>query len=60
VGSLEGGALEGMSPRVFPNLRRTYKYRNTSPYISNSLCIDFLISFLFHRKKIFPWECGNI
>jgi hypothetical protein len=59
VGSPEGGALEGMSARVFPNLRRTYKYRNTSPSVSNSL-FYFLISFSFHRKKIFPWEYGNI
>jgi hypothetical protein len=28
VRSLEGGALEGMSPRVFLNLRRTHKYWN--------------------------------
>ncbi len=26
--SLEGGAPEGMSPRGFPNLRRTHKYWN--------------------------------
>ncbi len=28
VHSLEGGALEGVSPRVFPNLRRMHEYWN--------------------------------
>jgi len=53
--SPEGGALEGVSLRVFPNLRRTH---GTSPYVNNSLFIAFA-SFLFGRKEIFPWEHGN-
>jgi hypothetical protein len=55
VHSPEGGALEGVSPRVFPNLRRTH---GASPYVSNSLSIAFA-SFLFGRKEIFPWEREN-
>jgi hypothetical protein len=31
----------------------------TSTYIKQ-LSFDFLVSFIFHRKEIFSWECGNI
>jgi hypothetical protein len=58
VGSPEGGALEGMSPRVFPNLRRTHKYRNTSRSLNNSL---FISSFLSHfiEKRYFHGNVGT-
>jgi hypothetical protein len=54
VGSPERGALKGMSPRVFPNL----KYRNTSPSVSNSL---FISSFLSHfiEKSYFHGNVGT-
>jgi hypothetical protein len=54
----EGGALEGMSLRVFPNLRRSHKYENLStfPFANNSLLISSLLS-CFVEKKYFH---GNI
>jgi hypothetical protein len=58
VHSLDGGALEGMRPRVFPNFRRTHEYK-TSPSVKG-LSFYFLPSFSFHRKEIFPWEHENI
>ncbi len=56
--SPEGGSLKDVSMRVFPNLRRTQEYRNLPLW--KQLCFYFLCSFSFHRKEIFPWECGNI
>jgi hypothetical protein len=50
----EGGAVEGVSLRVFPNLRRTQKYENLP--LHKQLSVDFLTCFLFRRKEIFPWE----
>jgi hypothetical protein len=44
VCSLEGGALEGVSPRVFPNLRRMHEYWNLPLMGSNSLFISLLLS----------------
>jgi len=44
--------------RVFPNLRRMHKYRNRP--LSKQLSFDFLTSFPFCGKEIFPWERGNI
>jgi len=41
-------------PRVFPNLRRMHKYRNRP--LSKHLSFDFLTSFPFCGKEIFPWE----
>jgi hypothetical protein len=55
VCSPQGGVLEGMTPRMFLNLRRTYQYRKLP--LNNSL---FISSLLSHRKEIFPWERGNI
>jgi len=58
VHSLEGGAPKGMSPRVFPKLRRTHKYSNLP--LQKQFSLYFLTSFPFRRKKIFPWEHGNM
>jgi hypothetical protein len=35
MGSPKGGPLEGMSPGVFPNFRRTHKYRDISLHINS-------------------------
>jgi len=56
---LREGAPEGVSTRVFLNLRRMHEYE-TSPYTNKQLAFDFLASFQFHRKEKFPWEHGNI
>jgi hypothetical protein len=53
VYSLEGAALQGVSPRFFPNLRRMHEYRNLP--LHKQLSFYFLTSFLFGKKK-FPWE----
>jgi hypothetical protein len=45
-------------PRVFPNLRRTCEYRKL--LLHKQLSFDFLASFPFRRKEIFPWEYRNI
>ncbi len=58
VRSLEGGALEGVSLRLFGNLRGTHKYKNLP--LCKQLSFYFLASFSFRRKEIFPWEHGNI
>ncbi len=58
VCSLEGGPPKGVSPRVFPNLRRTHSYGNLP--LHKQLCFDFLTSFPVCRKEIFPWEHENI
>jgi hypothetical protein len=57
VQSLEEGALEGVSPRVFPNLRGTH---GTSPYVSNSLFIllPLLLSYSV-EKKYFHGNVGT-
>jgi hypothetical protein len=47
-----------MSPRVSLNLGRMHKYGNLP--LCKQLSFDFLTSFPFHRKEIFPWEHGNI
>jgi hypothetical protein len=54
--SSEGGALEGVSPRVFPKPqeRRTHEYKKTP--LCTQLSFHFLPSFSFRRKEIFPWE----
>jgi hypothetical protein len=50
----EGGALEGSSLRVFPNLRRTHKYENLSlPYLNNSLLISSLLLSWLVEKEYF-------
>jgi hypothetical protein len=54
---LREGQTEAVSPRVFPNLRRTHEYENLP--LHKQLSFYFLASFLFHRKEIFPWEHGN-
>jgi hypothetical protein len=54
VHSPEGRALQGVSPREFPNLRRMHEYRNLP--LSKQLSFHFLASFPFCRKEIFPWE----
>ncbi len=59
VFSPKGGPPEGVSTRVFLNLRRMHEYE-TSPYANKQLAFDFLASFQFHRKEKFPWEHGNI
>jgi hypothetical protein len=56
--SPEGEALDSMSPRVFPNLKRTHEFENIP--LHKGLSFDFLASFPFRRNEIFPWECGNI
>jgi len=57
--SCRGGAPKGEpNARVFPNLRRMHKYRNRP--LSKQLSFDFLTSFPFCAKEIFPWEHGNI
>jgi hypothetical protein len=55
-----GRGTQGCEPnaRVFPNLRRMHKYRNRP--LSKQLSFDFLTSFLFCGKQIFPWERGHI
>jgi hypothetical protein len=51
VCSLEGGALEGVSPRVFPNLRRIHEYWNHLPLNgNNSLFISLLLSHFVQKK----------
>jgi hypothetical protein len=45
-------APQGVSLRVFMNLKRTHKYRNLP--LQKQLSFDFFISFPFHRKEIFP------
>jgi hypothetical protein len=50
VYSLEGAALQGVSPRFFPNLRRMHEYRNLP--LHKQLSFYFLTSFLFGKKKI--------
>jgi hypothetical protein len=54
----KGGAPEGVSLRVFSNLRRTYKYRNLP--LHKQLFFYFHTSFPSHTKEIFPWEHGNM
>jgi hypothetical protein len=56
--SPERGALKGMIPRVFPNLRRKHKYKNLP--LPKQLSFYLLPSFSFHKKEILPWERGNI
>jgi hypothetical protein len=58
VHSPEGRALQGVSPRELPNLRRMHKYRNLP--LCKQLSFYFWASFPFCRKEIFPWEHGNI
>ncbi len=58
VRSHEGGSPKGVSRRVFPNLKRTHKYGNLP--VCKQLSFNFLTSFPFCRKEIFPWEHGNI
>jgi hypothetical protein len=57
VCSPKGRALKGVSPRVFPNLRRTHEYRN-SLYINNSLFISSLLSH-FIETKYFHGNMGT-
>jgi hypothetical protein len=54
VHSPEGGALEGVSLRGFPNLKRMNEYRNVP--LCKQLSLYFLPSFSFCRKEIFPWK----
>jgi hypothetical protein len=54
VWSPKGAAPKALSPRVFPNLRRTHKYWNLPLW--KQLSFNFLASFWFHKKEIFPWE----
>jgi hypothetical protein len=49
VHSAEEGALEGMSLRVLPDLRRTHEYENLP--LRKQLSFDYLL---------FPWEHENI
>jgi hypothetical protein len=56
---LRKGHLKGVSTRVFLNLRRMHECE-TSPSTNKQLAFDFIASFQFHRKEIFPWEHGNI
>jgi hypothetical protein len=51
-------APEGVSPRVFLNLRRMHEYSNVP--LHEQLSFDFLTSFPFHRKEMFALEHGNI
>jgi hypothetical protein len=51
--SPKGGAFEGMSPRVFPNLRKTHKYQDHP--LHKQLSFYFHPSFSFDRKEIFSW-----
>jgi len=44
-------ALKGMSPRAFPNLKRTHECGNLPSH--KQLSFYFLSSFPFHRKEIF-------
>jgi hypothetical protein len=53
--SPERGALMGVNPRVFPNLRRTH---GTSLYVINSLFIAFLLPHLV-EKKYFHGNVGT-
>jgi hypothetical protein len=56
VHSHKGGALEGVSPRVFPNLRRTHKYRNLH-YVNNSVFISSLFSHFIEKNiSMGTWE----
>jgi hypothetical protein len=48
VHSPEEGAPEGMSLRVFRDLRRTHEYENL--LLSKQLSFDDLATYLFHRK----------
>jgi len=56
--SVQMGSPKGVKPRVFPKLKRMHKYENLP--LHKQLSFDFLASFLFHKKEIFPWEHGNI
>jgi hypothetical protein len=58
VCSSEGGAPQGMSPKLFLNLRRTHECGNLP--LCKQLSFYLLASFLFGNKEMFPWECGNI
>jgi hypothetical protein len=49
--SPKGKAFEGMSPRVFPNLRKTHKYKHHP--LHKQLSFYFHPSFSFGRKKYF-------
>jgi len=60
VHSPKGVAPKGVSSRVFLNLRRMQEYGNLGFPSRKQLSFDFLNSFSFSRKEIFPWEHGNI
>jgi hypothetical protein len=45
-------APQGVSPRVFLNLKRMHKYKNLP--LQKQLSFDLFISFPFHKKEIFP------
>jgi hypothetical protein len=47
--SPERGPLKGMIPRVFPNLRRTHKYKHLP--LRKQLSFYLLPSFSFCKKK---------
>jgi hypothetical protein len=49
--SHEQEALESMSPRVFPNLKRMHEYENLP--LHKGLSFDFLASFPFRRKEVY-------
>jgi len=56
VHSPEGRALQGVSPREFPNLRRMHEY--SSLYVNNFLFIFGLLSH-FVEKKYFHGNMGT-
>jgi hypothetical protein len=57
VRSPEGGAFEGMSLRLFGNLRGTHKYRNLP--LCKQLSFYFLASFSCCKKEIFHGNMGT-
>ncbi len=59
--SPKGRELEGMSPRVFPNLMRTHEYTNLPLCKQLSFHSFVIASLLSHFVELFfPWEHGNI
>jgi hypothetical protein len=57
--SPEGGALDNVSLRLFPNLKRTHEYENLPLRKGGSLLISLLLSN-FIEKKYFHGERENI
>jgi hypothetical protein len=57
VCSLEGEALDGVSPRVFPNLKRMHKYKNLP--LRKGLSFDSLLLSHFVEDKYFHGNVGT-